>query len=64
VIQVLFFASVRERLHCDRLEIDAGEAGEDLNGLQALLVTRGGELWQQVLGQDNISADPLRHFLE
>ena len=54
MIQVLFFASIRERLGCDSLELAVEEAGADLNTLQALLEERGGELWCEVLGQDNI----------
>jgi len=54
MITVLFFASVRERLQCARLEVSPQQAGTDLDSLQAFLCRENGALWQEVLGQDNI----------
>lgn len=54
MITVLFFASVRERLGCDRLDIDLGLTGGDLEGLLAHLYEVHGDSWIDVLGQENI----------
>jgi len=54
LITVLFFASVRERLGCDRVELDTRFAGPDLDSLQARLCEGQGSLWEEVLGQANI----------
>ncbi len=54
MIDVLFFASVRERLGCERLQVGVEEAGPDLDSLQAHLCDTHGANWAEVLGQDNI----------
>lgn len=54
MIDVLFFASVRERLGCDHLQVSAENAGPDLDSLQAHLCETRGDPWPEVLGQDNL----------
>lgn len=54
MIEVLFFASVRERLGCERLQVELEAAGPDLDSLQAQLCESHGPHWAEVLGQDNI----------
>ena len=53
-LQVRFFASVRERLDCAELALDWPEAGLDLDALQEQLCRKGGDLWREVLAQDNM----------
>jgi len=54
MLRVRFFASVREALACDGLEVPwSGNTG-DLDGLQDELCTVHGSRWREVLTQDNI----------
>lgn len=53
LITVLFFASVRERLGCERLDVEAA-AAPDLDSLQAHLCETHGAPWDEVLSQANI----------
>lgn len=53
MIKVLFFARIREQLDCAGVELEWSDTPEDLDGLQAQLCDRGGELWREVLGQAN-----------
>ena len=54
MIEVLFFAQVRERLDCASLTLVYPEGGLDLDTLQAQLIDERGPAWAEVLGQDNI----------
>ncbi len=54
MIEVLFFAQVRERLDCASLTVALPESGLDLDALQAQLIAEHGADWGDVLGQDNI----------
>ncbi|NND66374.1 MAG: molybdopterin synthase sulfur carrier subunit [Halioglobus sp.] len=54
MIEVLFFAQVRERLDCASLSLAFPATGLDLDGLQARLIAEHGPGWAEVLGQDNI----------
>jgi molybdopterin synthase sulfur carrier subunit len=51
MIRVLFFASVRDRLGVDVVEVDAAEAGETLAALRDALAARGGR-WAEVFAAD------------
>lgn len=48
MIKVLFFASYRERLNCDQLELSDEQCPETLSALRERLSTRG-EGWREVL---------------
>lgn len=54
MLRVLFFARIREQLDCASLELEWEEAVASLDALQAQLAARHGQLWADVLGQDNI----------
>ena len=54
MLRVLFFARIREQLDCASLEVEWEEGVASLDALQAQLVARRGQLWADVLGQDNI----------
>lgn len=53
-MRVLFFASVRERLGFAEMEFPAGPGDMTTESLREALISRGGETWQQVLGQPNL----------
>ncbi|WP_263080510.1 MoaD/ThiS family protein [Endozoicomonas sp. Mp262] len=48
MITVLFFASYREKLGCERLELASGEYPETVSMLRSKLSERG-ELWRDVM---------------
>jgi sulfur-carrier protein len=54
MITVLFFARVKEQLDCPAMELPWSENLADLDALQELLCARGGALWREVLGQENL----------
>lgn len=54
MIDVLFFARIREELGCDRLEVPWQASVADLDSLQAFLCRQGGARWQQALSQTNL----------
>lgn len=54
MMKVLFFGRFREELDCASLEIELDGSCADLDSLQARLVSDHGQIWQQVLGQDNV----------
>jgi molybdopterin synthase sulfur carrier subunit len=54
VIQVLFFARIREQLNCASLEYPWPESGTDLDSLQEQLCIARGAHWRDVLMQDNM----------
>lgn len=54
MLNVLFFAGVREQLGCASLELDWPEAGLDLDALQEQLCAEHGLGWREVLEQDNM----------
>ena len=49
MIRVLFFASVRDRLGVDGIDVAAADSGGDVSTLRAFLAARGG-IWADVLG--------------
>ena len=53
-IQVLFFAGLRQRLGCERVEVPA-EVGMTVGSLRAGLVARGGD-WEALAEGRNIRA--------
>lgn len=53
-IQVLFFAGLRQRLGCDRIDV-AAHAGMTIASLRAELVARGGD-WEALAAGKNIRA--------
>jgi len=53
-LKVLFFASVRERLGCAEMEFSAGSEEMTTESLREALMSRGGEAWQEALGQPNL----------
>lgn len=53
MIKVLFFARLREQLECEQLELEWCE-GLSVATLRQRLIEENGDLWQQVLGADNI----------
>ena len=53
-IQVLFFASVRERLGCEHVELEWSSDLGSVAAVEAELIRRGGDTWQEVLQQENI----------
>ncbi len=48
-VEILYFASLRERLGCDRERLDLPEGVDDLAALIDFLRQRGGD-WAEVLG--------------
>lgn len=54
MLNVLFFAQVRERLDCASLEFDFPAAGIDVDTLRDQLCTQHGSVWREVLTQDNM----------
>lgn len=54
MLKVLFFARIREQLDCASLEVQWEEGVTSLDALQAQLAAQRGQLWADVLGQDNI----------
>lgn len=50
-VDILYFASLRERLGCDREALELPEGVTDLAALLDLLRRRGGD-WAEVLGGD------------
>jgi len=54
MVNVLFFARVREDLDCASLEVPWPGAGLDLEGLREQLCAQHGQRWREVLYQDNI----------
>lgn len=54
MLQVLFFARVREQLGCASLALPWPEAGTDLDTLQEQLCASRGDAWRAVLEQGNM----------
>lgn len=54
MINVFFFASVREELDCDALEIPWPGDGLPLEALTEALCMERGPVWRRVLTQDNL----------
>ena len=53
-MKVLFFASVREKLGCDVLDVACAEDASTTERLRQQLIVRGGEAWREVLAQPNL----------
>jgi molybdopterin synthase sulfur carrier subunit len=54
MLQVLFFARVKEQLNCAGLELHWQQSVSDLDALQDQLCAERGSLWSEVLGQENM----------
>ena len=54
MLNVLFFARVKEQLDCSGLQLEWQETLSDLDALQEQLCVQRGDLWREVLGQDNM----------
>jgi len=54
MVNVLFFAQVREQLDCASLQVPWTGPGLDLDDLREQLCAQGGPRWRDVLYQDNI----------
>jgi len=54
MITVLLFASLREKLDCDAVHLDAGKAPETVAQLLGRLLADKGPEWQEVLAQDQV----------
>ena len=54
MLNVLFFARVKEQLDCSGLQLEWQETLSDLDALQEQLCAQRGDLWREVLGQDNM----------
>lgn len=54
MLNVLFFARVREQLDCAALQTPWPGAGFDLDALQEQLCAERGTAWRAVLEQDNM----------
>ena len=54
MLQVLFFASVKQQLDCDKLVVEWSEEVAQLDALQEYLCREGGDRWRVVLDQDNM----------
>ncbi|MCX2976534.1 MoaD/ThiS family protein [Candidatus Marimicrobium litorale] len=54
MIKVFFFASVREALDCDALDIPWPGDGLHLEALTEALCAERGPVWRTVLNQDNL----------
>ena len=52
MIDVLYFASLREQVQCDREQLSLSEEAATVAGLKALLSARGGN-WAELFTQDN-----------
>ena len=50
MIDVLYFASLRETLDCEREQFDLGAYAGNIAGLKERLIARGG-VWQDVFSQ-------------
>lgn len=53
MIDILFFARLREALGTDRLQWSVDEAGDTVQTLEARLRAQG-DAWDEALGADNI----------
>lgn len=54
MLNIVFFASVKERLGCATLELEWGDTTSSLERLVELLCQRDNGLWRDVLRQENI----------
>lgn len=54
MLKVLFFARIKEELHCPGLELAWSETVADLDQLQARLCVDGGAHWRDVLSGSNV----------
>lgn len=54
MLNILFFARVKEQLDCAGLQLEWTEAVADLDALQEQLCVERGSLWREVLGQENM----------
>jgi molybdopterin synthase sulfur carrier subunit len=54
MLNVLFFARIREELNCQDIELEWAETIADIDRLQAFICSERGQLWFDVLGQENM----------
>ena len=54
MLNIVFFASVKEQLGCNATQLDWDESLASLSSVECRLSEIHGPLWRQVLTQDNI----------
>ena len=54
MLNLVFFARVKEQLACAGLQLDWDDSLASFTGLEARLVELNGSKWLEVLGEDNI----------
>ncbi len=54
MLNVLFFARLREELACERMAVEWTAKTAQLDALQEHLCSQGGQHWREVLAQHNI----------
>jgi molybdopterin synthase sulfur carrier subunit len=54
MLNVVFFARVKEQLDCPGLTLDWDDKLASFSGLEAHLCELNGDKWAEVLGEDNI----------
>ncbi|MCX2981199.1 molybdopterin converting factor subunit 1 [Halieaceae bacterium IMCC14734] len=54
MLEILFFARLREQLGVGRLQVPYSDAVATLAGLQDHLIAEHGELWAQALQAENV----------
>ena len=54
MLNLVFFARVKEQLGCARMTLDWDESLATLEGLKSHLCSLNGETWVKVLNEDNL----------
>ena len=54
MLNIVFFASVKEQLECNGIQLDWDESLTSLSALESRLSEIQGSQWEEVLTQDNI----------
>lgn len=54
MLNILFFASVKEQLGCASLEMQCPVEGTDLDTVQEQLCAEHGDSWRETLSQENL----------
>ena len=54
MIEVLFFARIREQLGVGSMAVEYSTSVQTLADLQQQLIAQGGESWETVLGAENV----------
>lgn len=53
-LRILFFAQIKEQLRCSELILEWAENRATVDSLHAYLCDKNGDLWREILSQDNI----------